>query len=65
MEAGLTSILVLAGVAADQALLATLLYRLISFWLPIPVGALAWAGWRLRARSPDPGDALPGPDALG
>ncbi len=65
VEAGLTSILVLAGVPGDQALLATLLYRLISFWLPIPVGALAWAGWRWRGQSPDPGDALPGPDAVG
>jgi uncharacterized membrane protein YbhN (UPF0104 family) len=47
VEAGLTSILVLAGVDGDQAVIATLLYRLVSFWLPIPLGALAWAGWRL------------------
>jgi uncharacterized protein (TIRG00374 family) len=46
VEAGLTSILVLAGVASDQAVIATLLYRLVSFWLPIPIGAFAWAGWR-------------------
>jgi uncharacterized protein (TIRG00374 family) len=32
VEAGLTTILVLAGVSADQAVLGTLLYRLISFW---------------------------------
>ena len=38
VEAGLTTILVLAGVSADQAVLGTLLYRLISFWLPIPIG---------------------------
>jgi len=49
VEAGLTSILVLAGVDSDQAVLATLLYRLFSFWLPIPLGALAWAGWRFTA----------------
>jgi uncharacterized protein (TIRG00374 family) len=48
VEAGLTTVLVLAGVGADQALVATLLYRLISFWLPIPVGALAWAGFHLH-----------------
>ncbi len=48
VEAGLTTILVLAGVSADQAILATLIYRLFSFWLPIPVGALAWAGFRLH-----------------
>lgn len=65
VEAGLTSILVLAGVSADQAVLATLLFRLVSFWLPIPVGAFAWAGWRLRVRSPDPGDAPADRDTLG
>jgi uncharacterized protein (TIRG00374 family) len=44
VETGLTGALVLAGVAADAAVLATLLYRLVSFWMPIPAGALAWAG---------------------
>jgi uncharacterized membrane protein YbhN (UPF0104 family) len=44
VETGLTGALVLAGVAADAAVLATLVYRLVSFWMPIPVGALAWAG---------------------
>lgn len=53
VEAGLTSVLVLAGVEPDAAVLATLLYRLFSYWLPIPIGALAWAGWRLSG----PGDA--------
>jgi uncharacterized protein (TIRG00374 family) len=50
VEAGLTAVLVLAGVDKDQAVLGTLLYRLVSFWLPIPIGALAWAGWHLRLR---------------
>jgi uncharacterized protein (TIRG00374 family) len=50
VEAGLTSVLVLAGAGTDQAVLGTLLYRLVSFWLPIPVGALAWAGWHLHRR---------------
>ena len=45
---GSTSILVLAGVDADAAVLSTLLYRTFQFWLPIPLGALAWAGWRLH-----------------
>jgi uncharacterized membrane protein YbhN (UPF0104 family) len=44
VETGLTGALVLAGVNADAAVLATLLYRLVSFWMPIPAGALAWAG---------------------
>jgi uncharacterized membrane protein YbhN (UPF0104 family) len=48
VESGLTTLLVLIGVSADQAVVGTLLYRLVSFWLPIPVGALAWAGWRLN-----------------
>jgi uncharacterized protein (TIRG00374 family) len=46
VDAGLTTLLVLVGVPADTALIATLLYRLFSFWLPIPIGVVAWAGWR-------------------
>jgi uncharacterized protein (TIRG00374 family) len=48
VETGLTGALVLAGVAADAAVLATLLYRLVSFWLPIPAGAIAWASMTVR-----------------
>ena len=48
VESGLTTLLVLIGVTADQAVVATLLYRLIAFWMPIPLGALAWAGWRIN-----------------
>jgi uncharacterized protein (TIRG00374 family) len=47
VESGLTALLVVIGVPVDAAVIATLLYRLVSFWLPIPVGALAWAGWRI------------------
>ena len=55
VEAGLTTLLVFAGVTAQQAVVGTLLYRLVSFWLPIPIGALAWAGWRVgRADRSDP-----------
>lgn len=42
VEAGLTGLLVLAGVGAADAAVATLAYRLVSFWLPLPIGALAW-----------------------
>lgn len=52
VEAGLTATLVAAGVAADQAVASTLLYRLVSFWLPLPVGAVA--GWWFRRRYPRP-----------
>lgn len=50
VDAGLTALLVLVGVPADTALIGTLLYRLFSFWLPIPVGVLAWASWRTVRR---------------
>jgi uncharacterized membrane protein YbhN (UPF0104 family) len=50
VDAGLTTLLVLVGVPADTALIGVLLYRLFSFWLPIPLGALAWAGWRTKHR---------------
>jgi uncharacterized protein (TIRG00374 family) len=42
VEAGLTATLALAGVSASQAVVATLVYRLFSYWLPMPVGVVAW-----------------------
>lgn len=47
VEAGLTGTLALAGVAAAPAALATLAYRLASYWLPLPVGLIAWM-WHRR-----------------
>src|SRR5918999_3374516 len=41
VEAGLTGALALAGVPAGAAVVATLAYRLVSFWLPIPAGGVA------------------------
>jgi uncharacterized membrane protein YbhN (UPF0104 family) len=41
VEAALTATLALAGVGAAAAVLATLAYRLVSFWLPIPAGGVA------------------------
>jgi uncharacterized protein (TIRG00374 family) len=41
VEAGLTGTLALAGVPAGAAVVATLGYRLVSFWLPIPAGGAA------------------------
>jgi hypothetical protein len=41
VEAGLTGTLALAGVGPGEALVATLAYRLVSFWLPIPAGGIA------------------------
>jgi len=41
VEAGLTGALALSGVNATEAVLATLVFRLVSFWGPLPVGAVA------------------------
>jgi uncharacterized protein (TIRG00374 family) len=56
VEAGLAGLLVLAGVEAGDAAVATLAYRLVSFWLPLPVGAAAW--WLARRRY-GPSEAAP------
>jgi uncharacterized protein (TIRG00374 family) len=48
VEAGLTGTLALAGVAAAPAALATLAYRLVSYWLSLPVGLMAWIWHRRR-----------------
>ena len=48
VEAGLAGLLVLAGVSAGDAAVATLAYRLLSFWLPLPVGFVAY--WLARRR---------------
>ena len=71
VEAGLVGTLTLAGVPGHQALTATLLYRLVAYWLPLPVGGIAYGIFRLRygglnsgMRAPastltDGGDAAP------
>ena len=48
VEAGLTGLLALAGVSAGAAVVATLAYRLVSFWLPIPAGGVAYLLFRHR-----------------
>ncbi|HET6696981.1 MAG TPA: lysylphosphatidylglycerol synthase transmembrane domain-containing protein [Gaiellaceae bacterium] len=48
VEAGLTGLLALAGVSAGAAVVATLAYRLVSFWLPIPAGGVAYLMFRHR-----------------
>jgi uncharacterized protein (TIRG00374 family) len=48
VEAGLVGTLTLAGVPGPAALAATLLYRLVSYWLPIPVGGVAYLLFRRR-----------------
>ena len=48
VEAGLATMLALAGVDAAAAVLATFAYRLVSYWLPLPVGVAAWLLHRRR-----------------
>jgi uncharacterized protein (TIRG00374 family) len=48
VEAGLTATLALAGVAGGDAALATLAYRLVSYWLMLPAGLVAWLVHRRR-----------------
>jgi uncharacterized protein (TIRG00374 family) len=48
VEAGLVGTLALAGVSSGDAVAATLLYRIVSYWLLIPVGAAAYVLFRRR-----------------
>jgi uncharacterized protein (TIRG00374 family) len=52
VEAGLTAMLVLAGVPSADALLATLAYRIVSYWLPLPAGVVAHFLFRHRYGGP-------------
>lgn len=52
VEAGLTGALVLAGVPASAAAFATLTYRLVQFWLPLPAGLVSWLLFRRRYPGP-------------
>jgi uncharacterized membrane protein YbhN (UPF0104 family) len=57
VEAGLTGMLTAAGVGAQQALVSTLAYRVASFWLPLPVGAVAYVLFRRRYGSESDGSS--------
>jgi len=48
VEAGLVGTLTLAGVPGQDALAATLLYRLVAYWLPLPAGGVAYLLFRRR-----------------
>src|SRR5205823_10124244 len=51
VEAGLTALLVVAGVSAAEAVIAVLAYRLASYWLPMPAGLIAaWLNRRHYAK---------------
>jgi uncharacterized protein (TIRG00374 family) len=55
VEAGLSALLILAGVPGGDAVVATLAYRIISYWLPIFVGPFAYLAFRLRYGKPGQG----------
>jgi uncharacterized protein (TIRG00374 family) len=52
VEAGLTAMLKLAGVPAGAAVLATFAYRLFSYWLPLPLGAVGFVAHKRRYSAP-------------
>ncbi len=54
VEASLSGFLVLAGLSAGDAVLATLAYRLASYWIPLMVGPFAYAAFKRRYRDPRP-----------
>ncbi|MGW5677037.1 lysylphosphatidylglycerol synthase transmembrane domain-containing protein [Streptomyces sp. NPDC003860] len=55
VEASLTTLLVLSGLAVEQALAVTLVYRLMSYWALQPLGWVCWLGVTLGAggRAPE------------
>ncbi len=59
VEAVLVSSLLGFGVPHSQAILAVLAYRLINFWIPIPIGGVSYASleWGRGPSPPSPGDA--------
>ncbi len=63
VEASLSGLLVLAGVHAGDAVLATLAYRIASYWLPLLVGPFAYLLFRHRYGRPVPQSS--GPPATG
>jgi hypothetical protein len=48
VEVGLYSALVVSGIGSADAAVATLAYRVVSWWLPVVAGALAWFAFRAR-----------------
>jgi uncharacterized protein (TIRG00374 family) len=52
VEASLSGFLVLAGLTGVQAVLATLAYRLASYWLPLMSGPFAYGAFKYRFRDP-------------
>jgi uncharacterized protein (TIRG00374 family) len=54
VEATLTSLLVGFGAPRGEAILAVISYRLVNFWLPIPLGGLAYVWLKVGRAAPRP-----------
>ena len=63
VEASLSGLLILAGVHPGAALLATLAYRIASYWLPLLAGLPAYLLFRHRYGRPTPQRATPTADS--
>ena len=63
VEASLSGLLILAGVSPGSAFLATLAYRVASYWLPLLGGLPAYLLFRHRYGRPVPRHAAPGGEA--
>jgi uncharacterized protein (TIRG00374 family) len=61
VEASLTGLLIGSGLSAAQAVLATLAYRLASYWLPMIAGPFAYAAFRRRYGEAEHGSVTPSP----
>jgi uncharacterized protein (TIRG00374 family) len=62
VEASLSGLLILAGTRPGYALLATLAYRIASYWLPLLAGPPAYLLFRHRYGRPAPHRATPAAD---
>ncbi len=56
MEASLMVVFIKLGLPAHVVLLATLLFRLFSYWLPLPAAIISY--WRLKKANPEENNSL-------
>ncbi|MEP1125834.1 MAG: lysylphosphatidylglycerol synthase transmembrane domain-containing protein [Ilumatobacter sp.] len=62
VEAGMTGALVAAGVGTEQALASVIVYRFLTYVLPIASGAALWAWWRVARKGDESARLASGPD---
>jgi uncharacterized membrane protein YbhN (UPF0104 family) len=59
VEVGLYSLLIISGISAQDASLATIAYRLLSWWVPIVAGFGAWLLFARRSQIDNPAPSRP------